>query len=76
MPYASQAMTRSSTRGASVAVNSTPKLSARPFPAPTWCWRSSDPKFEVKKLHEPTSVVAFEWRYAQYHGAAVVPGAD
>lgn len=31
------------------------------------------PKFEVKKLHEPTSVVTFEWRYAQYHGAAVVP---
>lgn len=31
------------------------------------------PKFDVKKLHEPTSVVTFEWRYAQYHGAAVVP---
>jgi CheY-like chemotaxis protein len=31
------------------------------------------PKFEVKNLHEPTSVVAFEWRYAQYHGSAVVP---
>jgi CheY-like chemotaxis protein len=31
------------------------------------------PKFDVKKLHEPTSVVAFEWRNAQYHGAAVVP---
>jgi CheY-like chemotaxis protein len=31
------------------------------------------PKFDVKKLHEPTSVVTFEWRYAQYHGASVVP---
>lgn len=31
------------------------------------------PKFKVTKLHEPTSVVTFEWRYAQYHGAAVVP---
>lgn len=31
------------------------------------------PKFDVKRLHEPDSVVTFEWRYAQYHGACVVP---
>ena len=31
------------------------------------------PRFAVDRLHEPTSVVAFEWRYARYHGAAVVP---
>lgn len=31
------------------------------------------PRFAVDRLREPTSVVAFEWRYARYHGAAVVP---
>ena len=31
------------------------------------------PKFNVKNLHRPTSVVAYEWRYAQYHGSAVLP---
>jgi CheY-like chemotaxis protein len=31
------------------------------------------PRFAVHRLQEPSSVVAFEWRYARYHGAAVVP---
>lgn len=31
------------------------------------------PSFDVKRLHEPDSVVAFEWRRAQFHGVAVVP---
>ena len=30
------------------------------------------PEFNVKNLHKPTSVVAYEWRYAQYHGSAVL----
>lgn len=31
------------------------------------------PSFGFARLREPTSVVAFEWRRAQFHGAAVVP---
>ena len=31
------------------------------------------PTFAVARLHEPTSVVAFEWRRAQFHGCPVVP---
>ena len=31
------------------------------------------PSFAAARLHEPTSVVAFEWRRAQFHGCAVVP---
>jgi CheY-like chemotaxis protein len=31
------------------------------------------PGFDVARLHEPTSVVAFEWRRSQFHGCAVVP---
>ena len=29
--------------------------------------------FDVSRLSEPSSVVAFEWRRAQFHGVAVVP---
>ena len=31
------------------------------------------PRFEVGRLREPTSVVAFEWRRARFHGTPVVP---
>lgn len=31
------------------------------------------PSFKCARLHEPRSVVAFEWRRAQFHGVAVVP---
>jgi hypothetical protein len=31
------------------------------------------PTFDVARLHETNSVVAFEWRRAQFHGCAVVP---
>ena len=31
------------------------------------------PAFDVGRLHEPTSVVTFEWQRARFHGAAVVP---
>jgi len=31
------------------------------------------PSFDFARLHEPTSVVAYEWRRAQFHGIAVVP---
>jgi len=31
------------------------------------------PAFDVQRLHEPGSVVAFEWRRARFHGVAVVP---
>ena len=31
------------------------------------------PSFDVARLHEPTNVVAFEWRRAQFYRAAVVP---
>ena len=31
------------------------------------------PSFDVARLREPTSVVAFEWRRARFHGATVVP---
>lgn len=31
------------------------------------------PVFAVGRLHEPASVVAFEWRRAQFHGVPVVP---
>jgi len=31
------------------------------------------PSFKVTRLHDPDSVVAFEWRRAQFHGVAVVP---
>ena len=31
------------------------------------------PRFDVLRLHEPTSVVAFEWQRARFHGTAVVP---
>ena len=31
------------------------------------------PSFDFARLHEATSVVAYEWRRAQFHGAAVVP---
>ena len=31
------------------------------------------PSFDSRRLHEPTSVVAFEWQRARFHGTAVVP---
>ena len=31
------------------------------------------PAFDARRLHEPTSVVAYEWQRARFHGAAVVP---
>src|SRR3954449_3042942 len=31
------------------------------------------PQFDSGRLHEPTSVVAFEWRRCRFHGCAVVP---
>ena len=31
------------------------------------------PAFDVARLHEPSSVVAFEWRRARFHGCPVVP---
>ena len=31
------------------------------------------PSFDAQRLHEPTSVVAFEWQRARFHGATVVP---
>lgn len=31
------------------------------------------PAFDAQRLHEPASVVAFEWQRARFHGAAVVP---
>jgi CheY-like chemotaxis protein len=31
------------------------------------------PSFDVARLHESNSVVAFEWRRAQFHACAVVP---
>jgi CheY-like chemotaxis protein len=31
------------------------------------------PAFDARRLHEPTSVVSFEWQRARFHGAAVVP---
>lgn len=31
------------------------------------------PSFDFARLHEATSVVAYEWHRAQFHGAAVVP---
>jgi CheY-like chemotaxis protein len=31
------------------------------------------PDFDVARLHEPASVVAFEWQRARFHGIAVVP---
>jgi CheY-like chemotaxis protein len=31
------------------------------------------PSFDFARLHEATNVVAYEWRRAQFHGAAVVP---
>ena len=31
------------------------------------------PSFNARRLHEPTSVVAYEWQRARFHGAAVVP---
>jgi CheY-like chemotaxis protein len=31
------------------------------------------PSFNCKQLGDPTNVVAFEWRRAQFHGTAVVP---
>jgi len=31
------------------------------------------PSFQCARLHEPRSVVAFEWRRAQFHGVPVVP---
>ena len=31
------------------------------------------PAFDVGRLREPTSVVAFEWRRAQFHGCPLVP---
>jgi len=31
------------------------------------------PAFDVQRLHEPTSVVAYEWQRARFHGATVVP---
>jgi CheY-like chemotaxis protein len=31
------------------------------------------PAFDVARLHNPDSVVAFEWRRAQFHGCPVVP---
>lgn len=31
------------------------------------------PTFKVERLHEPTSVIAFEWQRARFHGITVVP---
>jgi CheY-like chemotaxis protein len=31
------------------------------------------PSFDVTRLHEPTSVVTFEWQRARFHGTTVVP---
>lgn len=31
------------------------------------------PNFDALRLHEPTSVVTYEWQRARFHGAAVVP---
>jgi CheY-like chemotaxis protein len=31
------------------------------------------PGFDAQRLHEPTSVVSYEWQRARFHGAAVVP---
>ena len=31
------------------------------------------PAFKAERLHEPSSVVSFEWQRARFHGAAVVP---
>lgn len=31
------------------------------------------PSFDAKRLHEPTSVVTYEWQRARFYGAAVVP---
>jgi CheY-like chemotaxis protein len=31
------------------------------------------PTFDPQRLHEPTSVVTFEWQRARFHGTAVVP---
>ena len=31
------------------------------------------PGFDARRLHEPTSVVAYEWQRARFHGIAVVP---
>ncbi len=31
------------------------------------------PCFDAQRLHEPNSVVAFEWQRARFHGTAVVP---
>jgi CheY-like chemotaxis protein len=31
------------------------------------------PAFDAQRLHEPTSVVSYEWQRARFHGAAVVP---
>ena len=32
------------------------------------------PSFDAQRLHEPTSVVTFEWQRARFHGTAVVRG--
>ena len=31
------------------------------------------PSFKAERLHEPTSVVSYEWQRARFHGVAVVP---
>lgn len=31
------------------------------------------PAFDVRRLHEPSSVLAFEWQRARFHGIGVVP---
>lgn len=31
------------------------------------------PEFKVERLHEPASVIAFEWQRARFHGITVVP---
>jgi CheY-like chemotaxis protein len=31
------------------------------------------PRFSSERLHDPASVIAFEWRRARFHGCAVVP---
>jgi CheY-like chemotaxis protein len=31
------------------------------------------PSFKIQRLHQPTSVVTFEWQRARFHGTAVVP---
>lgn len=31
------------------------------------------PSFDARRLHEPTSVVTYEWQRARFHGAVVVP---